>query len=722
MKRKRRGWRRSERNASASRPSGFEKARLERERIEKEKARLEAERKERERLEAERIEKARLDHERIEKEKARLEAEQKERDRLEAERLEKARLDRERIEKEKARLEAEQKERERLEAERLEKARIDRERIEKERAEKARLEAERRERERLEAGRLEKQRLEQERIEAERVAEERILRAAEEGERRERERLDAERAERERLQRSRADVEREERQRAEAEREEQKKREEARVKEERRTRKQQEQERLEQERLEQERLEQEQLEQERLEQERVAQQRLEQERLAKEHLEQERLEYERREQERLAHERQAQERLDQERFERERLQQERAERDRASREVRAGETAAAAGDSGWLVPPDRATFFEPPVAEGSSISPAGHAYPVYNPPADTASWTPEPSAGFDATALTSVTPPASTIRLHTGAGAPSILLESGDDSPVSRAEHRQDPDTLSAADAYEPFSTPADPQPLPWKLIAAGIVLVAATVALTQGYGPNLTSMGKTVKKAGPEAPAAVAAPVPTTEAVEPSSKTGGLTLTTEPAGIRVLVDGKAAGVTPLTMADLPPGRHVVTFQASGGSVRRTVRIEAGKTATLDLSVFSGFVAVSAPFIVEIAENGSVLGTSDNQVILGPGRHELHLSNKDLGYATTQVVEVEPGEVTRVAVDPRGVANINAVPWAEVWIDGEKAGETPLANVAIRLGVREIVFKNPQFPDRKIVTTVIAGVPSTVSVDFNKER
>jgi hypothetical protein len=87
-----------------------------------------------------------------------------------------------------------------------------------------------------------------------------------------------------------------------------------------------------------------------------------------------------------------------------------------------------------------------------------------------------------------------------------------------------------------------------------------------------------------------------------------------------------------------------------------------------------------------------------------------------------QTIDIEPGEITRLNVDPRGSANINAVPWAEVFIDGEKAGDTPLANVPIRLGVREIVFRNPQFPERKVVMTIKGGKPVTITEDFNKEK
>ena len=53
-------------------------------------------------------------------------------------------------------------------------------------------------------------------------------------------------------------------------------------------------------------------------------------------------------------------------------------------------------------------------------------------------------------------------------------------------------------------------------------------------------------------------------------------------------------------------------------------------------------------------------------------------------------------------------------------MDGEKQGDTPLANVSIRLGVREIVFKNPQFPDRKVVTTIKFGEPATITVGLHE--
>jgi hypothetical protein len=45
----------------------------------------------------------------------------------------------------------------------------------------------------------------------------------------------------------------------------------------------------------------------------------------------------------------------------------------------------------------------------------------------------------------------------------------------------------------------------------------------------------------------------------------------------------------------------------------------------------------------------------------------------------------------------------------------KKVGETPVAGLQVPLGTHEIVFKNPQFPERRVTVTVTAkaGPPPT---------
>jgi hypothetical protein len=157
--------------------------------------------------------------------------------------------------------------------------------------------------------------------------------------------------------------------------------------------------------------------------------------------------------------------------------------------------------------------------------------------------------------------------------------------------------------------------------------------------------------------------------------------------------------------------------------VKRTVRIEAGRTTKLDVPIFSGWVGIYAPFVVEVAEGGKVIGTTeDPRIMLSPGKHDLTLVNRELGYTSKQTVDVEPGEVRSISVDPRGFVNLNASPWAEVWIDGRKAGDTPIANLQLPLGIREIIFRHPQFGERRVTVTVKGDAPAVVSIAMDKPQ
>jgi hypothetical protein len=130
---------------------------------------------------------------------------------------------------------------------------------------------------------------------------------------------------------------------------------------------------------------------------------------------------------------------------------------------------------------------------------------------------------------------------------------------------------------------------------------------------------------------------------------------------------------------------------------------------------------VIAPIVLRISEDGRSMGTTEqNRLMLPPGRHRLTLSNPDFGYSSVHEVDVEPGAVRSITIDAKGTANLNAQPWAEVWLDGTKLGETPLAGAPVPLGLREFVFKHPQFGERRVSATIRANTPSVVTVDFTK--
>ena len=209
---------------------------------------------------------------------------------------------------------------------------------------------------------------------------------------------------------------------------------------------------------------------------------------------------------------------------------------------------------------------------------------------------------------------------------------------------------------------------------------------------------------------------------------TGQLAIQSDPPGARVLVDGVDRGVAPITVLDLAPGQHEVVLTSDAGSVKHAVVVQAGAVASLVTPMnaaapagpVSGWLSVKAPFSVEIHEGGQLLGTTDaDRVMLAAGKHELEFVNANLGLRVARTVQVAPGKVTPLTLElPRGVVHLNATPWAEVWIDGERAGETPLGNVSLPIGPHEVVFRHPQLGEKRHAIAVTAGAPVRVSVDM----
>jgi hypothetical protein len=160
------------------------------------------------------------------------------------------------------------------------------------------------------------------------------------------------------------------------------------------------------------------------------------------------------------------------------------------------------------------------------------------------------------------------------------------------------------------------------------------------------------------------------------------------------------------------------------------VNIEAGITASLVVPMtaprnapVSGWIAVSAPVDVQLFENSRLLGSSQtDRIMVSVGRHDLEIINESLGYRATKTVNVGPGQVSTIKLDlPKAPMALNAVPWAEVWVDGERVGETPIGSVAVTIGPHEVTFRHPEHGEKRVVTTVTLAGPAKVSVDMRKK-
>ena len=238
-----------------------------------------------------------------------------------------------------------------------------------------------------------------------------------------------------------------------------------------------------------------------------------------------------------------------------------------------------------------------------------------------------------------------------------------------------------------------------------------------------------------PEIPATiVASAAPNTARVEGAVATtaapGTIEIVTDPPRVPISVDGQQRGSSPLTVTELTAGTYTVAARFANGTIQRQIRVEAGSTASLVMTmprpsgVASGWIAVNAPASLQILQDGRLIGTTDvARLMLPAGQHALEFVSEELGFRAQQTVTVNPGVTSSVRLElPQAPLSINAQPWAEVFIDGERIGETPLGNVSRTIGRHEVRLRHPTLGERTTSVLVTLKEPLRIAVDLRAGR
>lgn len=289
------------------------------------------------------------------------------------------------------------------------------------------------------------------------------------------------------------------------------------------------------------------------------------------------------------------------------------------------------------------------------------------------------------------------------------------------------PDTGSLSVTSEPIGAPVAVDGTARGTTPLELTLTPGTHSVEVGTGPQARSQPVNITRGSTFSlhvglGAAVAAGV--------KAGTGDLQVATEPAGARVWIDGVPHGVAPLTVTNLKVGEHVVTVRGNAGeAVNRTVSIQEATVASLVVSMTvpggfaSGWLAFTSSVPLQILEKGTIIGSTETpRMLLPAGAHELELVNAELGYRVSRTVQIAAGQTTAIGLKPpMGTISINAVPWAEVWINGQPAGETPIGNFAIVIGKHELLFRHPELGEQRRQVTVGVTSPVRISADMRKK-
>jgi hypothetical protein len=105
---------------------------------------------------------------------------------------------------------------------------------------------------------------------------------------------------------------------------------------------------------------------------------------------------------------------------------------------------------------------------------------------------------------------------------------------------------------------------------------------------------------------------------------------------------------------------------------------------------------VGADVGCEVRVDGQPIGSTPIAARrVSAGAHVVACANAALGATVSQTVTVDAGAIKNVSLRLMATLSVSAKPWAEVYVDGVKLGDTPLNRGGIKPGAHEIRLVNP---------------------------
>jgi hypothetical protein len=228
-----------------------------------------------------------------------------------------------------------------------------------------------------------------------------------------------------------------------------------------------------------------------------------------------------------------------------------------------------------------------------------------------------------------------------------------------------------------------------------GPALEGAPVVNAQGELLGLVSAVQPGKATWAVSPAAVTQFL---QALGARSTEFTLRVSSEPSGAVVRLDGQSVGRTgpsPLELHRLRAGFHQVELEIEGLAVDRLgVELLAEGTVELKRTLDSGgHVELASNAAADVDIDGARRGQVPLLVTLPSGPHRLHLEAKGRAPAD-QTLQVVSGARQALTVDlvaaPAGLTVNSLPPGAEVTVNGQKVGVTPLVGAAVPEGAVDV--------------------------------
>lgn len=133
---------------------------------------------------------------------------------------------------------------------------------------------------------------------------------------------------------------------------------------------------------------------------------------------------------------------------------------------------------------------------------------------------------------------------------------------------------------------------------------------------------------------------------------------------------------------------------------------------------FGQLLVVAEPW-AEVVVDGVEKGqTPLTEMRLSAGSHEIVLSNPNFVGVIQDHVQINAGETIqrKYSFGDSGSLRILVKPWADVYVDGRYAGQTPLGALRVPPGRHTIVLRHPQLGEKTSVVEVLRNRESVLEV------
>jgi len=216
------------------------------------------------------------------------------------------------------------------------------------------------------------------------------------------------------------------------------------------------------------------------------------------------------------------------------------------------------------------------------------------------------------------------------------------------------------------------------------------------------------------------------------------ISLLVEPSDAKVTINGKVVEL-PINDYEIPYDKDVNIIVRKSGykPFKVTKKLKRGERESLEVKLIKlkskrttnkvkasgkpGKLNIMTLKDLSIYIDGKKEGEGSISIFLAAGTHKVKLvsNSRMINYKT--VIKVESNkEVTKTIMLKKGKLSVSIKPWADVYINGNRIGQTPFPSKKLYEGTYTVTFKNPKYSSYSKTIKIRPGKTTLIMKDLQK--